>query len=96
MSLFDEITNGQMTLNELEDPDTEEYRMLKKQMRKKLDDLRALLDDGQKTALEEYLSDSYILHGMGLTDYYQQGAMFGARMAVELFGIPGFRLIPEE
>ena len=57
MSLFDEITNGQMTLNELEDPDTEEYRMLKKQMRKKLDDLRALLDDEQKTALEEYLSD---------------------------------------
>lgn len=96
MTLFDEITNGKLTLYELGDPDTEEYRERKQELRLKLEALRCLLNDEQKSALEDYLSDSHILHGIGLTDYYRQGAMFGARMAVELFGIPGFRLIPEE
>lgn len=96
MTLFEEITNGAQTLNELGDPDTEEYRNQKKVLRQRLADLRGMLNDTQLLALEEYLSESYILHGMGLTDYYQQGAMFGARMVVELFGIPGFRLEPED
>ena len=88
MSVLDDILSGDYRLYELRDPETDEYREQKQITMQHLESFRADLDDKQKMQLEEYLSNAYILNGIALTEYYKQGAKFGAQLALELLDIP--------